>query len=266
MIDPDYKQGEFCWYELGTRDVGAAADFYTALFGWTAEDMPMPGDQGIYTMLRLGGGDIGGLYEMRGPQFEGVPPNWLSYIWVDDVAATAAQVEALGGKVITAPMEVPGVALMAVIADPNGAVFALYRGITHPGAARLGNVQGAIAWLELVTPDTAKAERFYTALLGWQARADDSTGMPYTLFMVGETQVAGMMAMEGDEWAGIPPHWMPYFAVADCAAAADRAEALGGQVRVPPTEIPGVGPFAVIVDPTGGVFSIITLGEPDADM
>jgi len=76
--------------------------------------------------------------------------------------------------------------------------------------------------------------------------------------MLGEHPVAGMMQMT-EEWGDAPPHWMTYITVADCDASAKTVEELGGQVCVPPTDIPEVGRFAVINDPTGATFSIIKL-------
>ena len=60
-----------------------------------------------------------------------------------------------------------------------------------------------------------------------------------------------------EEWGELPSHWMIYFSVADCDAAAAKATELGGSVKVPPTDIPPVGRFSVIQDPQGAVFSII---------
>jgi predicted enzyme related to lactoylglutathione lyase len=60
----------------------------------------------------------------------------------------------------------------------------------------------------------------------------------------------------------MPPHWMPYFQVEDCDAAAANAAKLGGTVCVPPTDIPSIGRFAVLQDPTGATFSVIKMEQP----
>jgi len=77
--------GTFCWFELSTTDPGAAVAFYTGLLGWKTRHEEMSGG-GTYTMLRAGGGDVAGLYELS-PQLvgEGVPPHWLSYVATEDV-------------------------------------------------------------------------------------------------------------------------------------------------------------------------------------
>ena len=79
--------------------------------------------------------------------------------------------------------------------------------------------------------------------------------------MNGEVRAGGMLQMTA-EWKGIPPHWMVYFAVADCDAIAKNAKSRGGRIKVPPTDIPGVGRFSVIQDPQGAVCSIIQLEAP----
>jgi predicted enzyme related to lactoylglutathione lyase len=80
----------------------------------------------------------------------------------------------------------------------------------------------------------------------------------YTSFMQGETPVAGMMKMTA-EFGEAPAHWMTYVSVEDCDASVAKVETLGGTICVPPTDIPKVGRFAVINDPTGAVISIIKL-------
>ena len=121
--------GTICWHECMTRDGAAAKSFYTALFGWTTSEMPM-GDSGNYTMFHPGQGQeaLGGFMEMDGPQFEGVPPHWLTYFAVDDVDVAAAKVTELGGTVVVPPTAIPNVGQFAVIADPTGAVIALFHG------------------------------------------------------------------------------------------------------------------------------------------
>jgi len=119
-MDPFKTHGAFSWSELITPDPAAAAAFYGSLFGWKAEAMPM-GD-GHYTVVKAGEAAVGGI--MAPPTgAQGMPPAWGVYVTVADVDATVAQAVALGGKVCAQAMEVPGVGRMAVLADPQGAVF-----------------------------------------------------------------------------------------------------------------------------------------------
>ena len=120
-------QGVFSWNELMTRDVEAAKKFYTEVLGWKAEDTDM-GDGMIYTVFKIGDEQVAGLMQTP-PQAEqmGAPPMWGAYISVDDVDATAAKVESLGGKVLMPPTDAEGVGRFATLQDPQGAVFGIIK-------------------------------------------------------------------------------------------------------------------------------------------
>ena len=256
-----HPPGTFCWSELSTSDADGAKKFYTELLGWTHHDDSIPGG-GVYTMLRLGDGDIGALFGLTDEMKSmGVPPNWLGYVTVDDAAATAAKATSLGGKVIKDAFDVMDVGAMAVIEDPTGAVFAVWQPKRHTGYDYNDSRASTVCWNELATRDVEKAGEFYTGLFPWQSTIMDMGPVPYTIFKVGEMQAAGMMEMT-EEWGDIPPHWMTYVAVEDVDATAEKAKSLGGEVKVPPTDIP-VGRFSVIQDPQGAVISIIKLSPKE---
>ena len=93
MADPQHAPGTFSWFECGSRNASASKSFYTQLFDWTAEDKPMPGDMGgHYTMFRLGGEDVAGLYELVGPMAE-IPPHWATYVTVANVDETVSKAD-----------------------------------------------------------------------------------------------------------------------------------------------------------------------------
>lgn len=121
--------GTFCWNELMTRDAKAAINFYTTLFGWSTHEMDM-GPNGTYTILMPKGSEngLGGVMEMSGECFEGVPPHWMSYVAVDDIEASTKQAEQLGGKVIMPVTPIPNVGKFSIIEDPTGAKLAMYKG------------------------------------------------------------------------------------------------------------------------------------------
>jgi predicted enzyme related to lactoylglutathione lyase len=258
-VSEPYAPGTFCWVELATTDAAAAGAFYSGLFGWTVVEVPM-GEGQIYYMLQLGGRDVAALYEQQPEQRAlGVPPSWLSYVAVTDVEESAARVADLGGKLLMDAFDVMDVGRMALAQDPGGAAFALWQAKSHIGGRVVGE-PGAMCWHELATHHPGVVCEFYQGLLGWSSRKQPVGPVAYYSFQRGDEPAAGMLQMAG-EWEGIPSHWMVYFAVADCDAAAARAGELGGAVKVPPTDVPGVGRFAVIQDPQGAVFSIIRL-EP----
>jgi uncharacterized protein len=114
----------FVHVELHTDDVAKAKAFYSKLFGWKLEDMPMPGGGGSYTMIGVGEGTGGGMTKSQMP---GTPPHWLAYVGVDDVASSTRKAKELGAKIVQEKMEVGGFGWMSVITDPTGATFALWQ-------------------------------------------------------------------------------------------------------------------------------------------
>lgn len=122
--------GAMTWHELAVRDVEAARDFYTALFGWTtAISKVVPGG---YMLFVQGERQVGGLIQI-GPDWGPVPPHWQVYFAVDDCAALAAQATALGGCVYYGPQDIPNLGRLVVLGDPGGAGFAVWQGIVGSG-------------------------------------------------------------------------------------------------------------------------------------
>ena len=122
-----YEPGTFCWVDLQTTDREGAKAFYGALFGWEAEDMPA-GDAGTYTMLRLDGDEVCGLYEMETARSEqGTPPHWFSYVSVEDADATASRASELGGTVFGEAFDVGDAGRMAFVQDPTGAMLGVWQ-------------------------------------------------------------------------------------------------------------------------------------------
>ena len=128
---------------------------------------------------------------------------------------------------------------------------------------------GTFCWNELSTTDSDVAIKFYTELLGWEIKSSkveeacegapaDAPPMVYNEIVVGGEHVGGMYKM-GPEFGGAPSHWRSYVAVDDVDARAAKVVELGGSLCVPPTDIPNVGRFCVVNDPTGAIISLITL-------
>ncbi len=251
--------GTFGWSELATSDLAAAKSFYTGLFGWELYDDSMGEGMGTYTLIGGKTDHFGGMYEMSGPQFEGVPPNWTNHVGVEDCDAAVRRVTELGGRVLMPPMDIPGTGRFSIVTDPGGATFALFQSATDKDTGvPCGETVGAFCWRELHTKDTAEAEAFYTRLLGWTAVTKEMAFGAYTSFVQGDHPVAGMTPMTAEQGEA-PPHWMTYVSVDDCDASAAKAKALGGTICVPPTDFPEVGRFAMLNDPAGAAFSIIKL-------
>jgi predicted enzyme related to lactoylglutathione lyase len=126
------KQGTIWWTELQSRDPDKARAFYRKVIGWKPFVAAM-GDMGrkakpgepSYTIFNAGDQQAAGAFKMEGPQMEGVPPHWFTYIAVDNVDRTCGKVEKAGGKVMRPPFDVPGVGRIAIVQDPEGAMVGL---------------------------------------------------------------------------------------------------------------------------------------------
>jgi predicted enzyme related to lactoylglutathione lyase len=123
------------------------------------------------------------------------------------------------------------------------------------------NPHGTFCWNELMTRDTDRASKFYSELIGWKADVTDMSSTPYTVFKAGDKQVAGMMDMPKELPPEVPSHWMAYIAVDDIDALAAKVEKLGGKLMHGPQDVPEVGRFCIIQDPTGAVISLIKMNE-----
>jgi len=125
MSDPFQTHGAISWSELVTPDVEAAKAFYAELFGWDLDTAPMEGTD--YTVVKVAGKAVGGMMKTPPNMPPGVPPHWGLYITVEDVQATVAKIQELGGSVWVPPTDIPKVGTFAVVADPQGAVFSVIR-------------------------------------------------------------------------------------------------------------------------------------------
>jgi predicted enzyme related to lactoylglutathione lyase len=118
MLTP---HGRFHWNELNTRDVENAKRFYADAIGWQFDAMPIP--DGTYWIAKTDGQAVGGLFEMRGAHFDGVPDHWLPYLSVDDIDARLDKAVAAGAKVARPAFDVEGVGRIAIVQEPGGAMI-----------------------------------------------------------------------------------------------------------------------------------------------
>jgi uncharacterized protein len=266
-----YIPGVPCWVDTSHPDPRAAADFYGALFGWEFEDSMPPGSEAPYFICRLPGGDVAGV----GAIAPGGPPvaMWNTYIAVSSADDAAAKVEGAGGSVVAKPFDVMDAGRMAVLADPEGAVFSVWQANQMFGA-RVVNEPGSLNFNGLHTRDVAAAQAFYGSVFGWTTLdlgaeegwalpgygddlERDTPGLRKMIADMGgpagfEDVVASIEPIGGDQ-PDTPPHWSVTFAVDDVDALAAKATELGGTVVVPPHDEPW-SRTAVIADPQGAQF------------
>jgi uncharacterized protein len=122
MINPFQQHGAFSWCELMTTDLQAAEEFYVKLFGWTMADGPVEGME--YRVMSAGGQGVGGMMTIPS-NMHPMSPHWRTTVTVEDVNATTQMAEALGGKILMQPQDIPTVGKFSVIQDPQGAVISL---------------------------------------------------------------------------------------------------------------------------------------------
>lgn len=277
MIERDqYPAGVPCWIDLTQDDPQATMAFYRDLFGWEFEVRTPADAPGTYAFGRLEGDIVAGL---GGPPSAIDPSGWNTYISVASADETAAAVEANGGKVIGAPMDIPGSGRSAQCADPEGARFGIWQPNQLAGLERV-NEAGSWVFSELNSADLDAAGRFYGAVFGWEV---GTLGVPddpawffrvpgYGDFLAERSPEVREFQESGEGPPGFAdavailqplaadahepsPHWSTTFAVADADAAFARATEVGAQVVTPPFDTPFTRQSAVR-DPQGAVFNL----------
>ncbi|WDZ83685.1 VOC family protein [Micromonospora cathayae] len=251
-----FRPGEAVWVELCTPDPEQAVTFYSALLGWTVR--PERLGTTTYRMCSVDGHDVAGISDATALH-GGRPRGWIAYFAVDDIARSAQQAVALGGELVTPPRYLPAAGTGAAVIDPFGAAFGLYQGESRAGVQTLNSV-GALCWNELDTGEPARSVAYYQALFGYttEQRGDSPTARPYTLLMLDDVPVAGVLELD-NEWPNlIPSKWITYFAVASLDDALARVTALGGTPTVGPVDSPH-GPLHLVKDPGGHTLCLIQL-------
>lgn len=261
MSNADIR-GRFVWHELMTTDTDAAAAFYSKVVPWKTQDSGMPS----YTLWMAGKTQVGGLTGLpaEGAADSGTPPHWIVYVSTPDVDATVAEAQRLGGKVLKGATDIPNMGRYAVLADPQGATFAVYSppGSPPDGAGASGG-PGEFTWHELATTDYAAAMSFYSELFGWEKGPAHDMGQMgvYQLIVHGGAQVGGIYNLQAPS---TPPHWLSYVRVPDCNKATNAAKAAGGRVLNGPMEVPGGHWITMMMDPQGGAFAVIEPPKAEA--
>ena len=253
--------GSFVWYEYMASDAKAAADFYARVVGWAASDAGMSGIP--YTLLSAGPTMVAGLMTVpEDARKMGARPGWLGYVGVPDVDGYAAKIAAAGGKIIRAAADIPSVGRFAVVGDPDGAAFVIFKGAPaeDPRPSLATNAPGNVGWRELHAGGLEGAFAFYSGLFGWKkTQAMDMGPMgTYQLFEIDGGQRGGMMTKTAETPA---PFWLHYFNVAAIDAAAERIKAGGGRIVSGPHEVPGGEWIVRGLDPQGATFALLAPGR-----
>jgi predicted enzyme related to lactoylglutathione lyase len=254
MANPAFH-GRFLWQELRSRDPNAAAGFYTRVMPWKSQPFAPGAPYTVFVADDSGGRMVAGATALDDDAgASGTRPQWLGSIGSSDVDATVAQAVALGARVVQPAADMPNVGRMAVLADPQGGMFGVYKPAGEGGGG--DTPHGGYSWHEFAASDLESAFEFYQSLFGW----DLLDRMPmgplgvYLLFGRNGKQEGGMYRIEAGK--SQPVGWLPYVSHRSADEAARLAVAAGGQIASGPMDVPGGGRVAQLIDPQGVMFAV----------
>jgi uncharacterized protein len=249
---------KFVWYDIMTTDIDAAAKFYTNVIGWGVMDSGQVDRP--YRIFTVGQTMAAGLMPIPADA-QGAPPMWMGYIGVDSVDVMVPRLTAAGGQLKRPAQDIPNnVGRFAVVADPHGTGFILFK---PNGPEQPGNTQfeeGRVGWHELHSGDWESAWAFYSGLFGWtKTEAMDMGPMgTYQIFATGGAPIGGIMTKMPE----MPvPMWLFYFNVDSVGAALQRIKDSGGTVINGPMQVPGGQWIVQALDPQGAMFAVVSMKE-----
>jgi predicted enzyme related to lactoylglutathione lyase len=223
------------------------------LTGWGTQ--PFDNDYSLWT---TGGTPVGGMFRLGPDQkSQGIPPNWLPYVEVNNVDESASKATSLGGRAVQGPADIPGTGRFAVIADPQGAMFGIYKSNHASGAWDGKPVLGRFSWHELMTTDYKAAKDFYFKLFGWATTSEMDMGPigKYSMYGQNDTPYGGIYNRSAD-MANVPPFWLPYIFVKDVKKSTEMAKKAGAKVVNGPMEVPDGSWIVVLEDPMGAAIAL----------
>ncbi|MFI1938568.1 VOC family protein [Streptomyces purpureus] len=263
-----FAEGTPCWVDAQLPDLEAGKRFYGELFGWTFGEDPGAA-YGHYTTAFKDGRRVAALAPKRDGR---LPTTWGVYLATPDATALAARIEAAGGSMVMTPFPIGPFGVMALAADPGGAVFGLWQPGSHPGF-ELQNTPGSFCWAEVYTRHKEAVDAFYTSVFGYETRDIDAASegdsepidfrvwSPKGSKAADDTAIGGRSVINDAFPAEMPSHFLVYFAVEDCDATALAATRLGGRVTEPPFDTP-YGRIAALIDNQGAAFAVLAEPEP----
>ena len=243
-----YNTNQFCWHGVISTKPDEAARFYSTVLGWDVVSMPM-GDE-TATMLSASGVPRA---HVAAPPMEGVPSHWDNYLRVDDVDAASVSAVANGGQIVVPGTDIPP-GRFSVVTSPSGAMICLFRE-ADPSSEHAPDGVGSIHWVELHSTDLGADVPWLKATFGFEV---DTMPMPDGEYFVLKADGEMRGGATAQQNPGAPSMWLTWVQVADVDGTVDTAGKSGGQVFVPPFDVPGIGRMSILADTTGGVFGVIT--------
>ncbi|MEJ2595615.1 MAG: VOC family protein [bacterium] len=246
-----HNQGQFVWHDLATHDPATAIEFYSDVFGWEFESFDT--DKNVYYVISNNGVPIGGIFKLADKY--GKVAEWISSLSVDNVDDAIAYNLSAGGKTIFKKTTFKGRGETALVQDPQGAFIAfLHSESGDPQPTKAGNIEiNSWFWNELWTTDLNGSLEFYQKLTAGKAKEVKDSKVPYYVFQKNERTFSGAI---GNPVEGARSSWMPYIKVKDVEETLKKAKAAGAYVMMEPNPSIRKGTVAVLIDPTGGQFTI----------
>lgn len=257
----EHHVGKMVWADLVTPDLNAAEKFYGGLFGWQFQTVRSGGAD--YAIALFDGRPIGGLMQKAIAPGEHRQPAWLTFIAVRDVDMVKRTAVEHKAKVLVDSKAYAGRGRQAVLADPEGAAFAIVASSTGDSPDYLAE-PGEWIWSSLHAKDAGIEAAFYQDIFGYDVYdlpGDD--GLEHVILSTDD--VARASANQHPDGSGQRhAHWLNYIRVKDATDTAAKAVLMGGKLLVQPHPDRHGGMVAVIADPAGAPFGVMEWTESDS--
>jgi predicted enzyme related to lactoylglutathione lyase len=250
----EHHAGKVIWVDLVTPNLATAERFYAGLFGWSFRDIHSHSSN--YAVAMFDGRSVAGLFQHAAPTGEHRQSAWLTFIAVADVDAAKQVTLAQGGRVLSEPHAYAQRGRQAVLADPQGAVFAVLASSSGDPPDVLAT-PGEWIWSSLIVKDPGSDAAFYQTLFGYDVfdSANDD-GSEHLILSTDEYARASVNALPEDA-SHRHPHWLNFVRVVDTVQMSAKVVELGGRVLVEPRVDRHGGRVAVVADPAGAPFGLL---------
>ncbi len=248
----EHHAGKLAFAELVTPDLVAAERFYESLFGWSFQNITT--EAGFFGQASLNGQTVAGI--LQRPLHPGRRPSWISFIATADMDKAAAVAVQNGAKLLLRPQSLAHLGQGAVLADPQGAVFAMLASDSGDPPDVLAD-PGDWIWSSLVTTDPQAAAAFYGTVFGDAVFPLPDPGDARHLILASDGYARASVNPIPATWTNGRPRWVSYVRVDDADATAARVTALGGRVVLPPRLDRHGGKIALVADPAGALFGLL---------
>ena len=232
------NSGHVVWHDLITPNLAQSQTFYGSVFGWQFQAV-----NDSYTLASLDGKLIAGMAELDNKQNAS---HWLSLISSKDIAAVSEKTIKAGGKVLVSSTEIKGRGTIAVLEDPQGAVFSLIN--TVNGDPETHQTDNGWIWQEVWSDNPEQSKAFYQSLGNYSAQNKPLNNGNYSYLALNGKPAIGFVKKPDAE---IGNTWVNYIKVADVDATLLKVTAAGGIVLMAPNDKVRSGSVAIIRDPAG---------------